>query len=424
MAQSPSPDTADYLYSLANRGEYGELIRHIRDHDDQHVRYGAAGILAESADAFVEAVTPQTQQALIGCVLSEPSDAVRANILNVLLTVDESTFDTIITRLEADPESTPTERPYPLILTKWHSSGRPSLRFLAVVGFGRVGSQSTINKLRTTLSRETDLRVLRRAIEAAGTVGDETFVSPIQDHLRADNDEFQQATNSKQIAAVKEAAVEALVEIGTNAAYEALVTASRSTDDELKEQVIGKIGRFGAQETVDLVVDELDDDSNESIREEAAEGVITTFTETEFDEGDAVRQQAIEKIAEDVSTDVSEEFASIVEESPHRSEQRNAAWLLGQLEGSSEKAVDSLVGTLDDDDPELRRIASASLTKVDQATVEGKIETFLETVDEDTEAHTLASFVQSNLHDTAAEAKKELVEYTRVTSPSDYTASE
>ena len=424
MAQSPSPDTADYLYSLANRGEYGELIRHIRDHDDQHVRYGAAGILAESADAFVEAVTPQTQQALIGCVLSEPSDAVRANILNVLLTVDESTFDTIITRLEADPESTPTERPYPLILTKWHSSGRPSLRFLAVVGFGRVGSQSTINKLRTTLSRETDLRVLRRAIEAAGTVGDETFVSPIQDHLRADNDEFQQATNSKQIAAVKEAAVEALVEIGTNAAYEALVTASRSTDDELKEQVIGKIGRFGAQETVDLVVDELDDDSNESMREEAAEGVITTFTETEFDEGDAVRQQAIEKIAEDVSTDVSEEFASIVEESPHRSEQRNAAWLLGQLEGSSEAAVDSLLEVLEDDDSDLRRIASASLTKLDQAMVEGKIETFLETVDEDTEAHTLASFVQSNLHDTAAEAKKELVEYTHVTSPSDYTSSE
>jgi len=424
MAQSPPPGTADYLYSLANRGEYGELIRHIRDHDDQHVRYGAAGIVAESADTFAEVITPQTQQALVDCVLSEPSDAVRANILNILLTVDESTFDTIITRLEADPESTPTETPYPLILMKWHSSGRPSLRFLAVVGYGRVGSQNTINKLRTTLSRETDLSVLRRAIEAAGTVGDETFVSPIQDHLRAGNDEFQQSANSEQIAAVKEAAVEALVEIGTNAAYEALVAASRSTDDELKEQVIGKIGRFGAQETVDLVVDELDEDSNESIREEAAEGVITTFTETEFDEGDAVRQQAIEKIAEDVSTDVSEEFASIVEESPHKSEQRNAAWLLGQLESSSEEAIDSLVDALDDDDPDLRRIASASLTKLDETKVEAKIESLLETVDEDSEAHTLASFVQSNLQNTAAEAKKELVEYTHVTNPSDYTSSE
>lgn len=424
MAHSPSPKATDYLYSLASSGEFGELIRHIRDHNDQNVRYGAAGILAESADAFATEVTPQTQQALIDCVLTEPSDAVRANILSVLLTVDESTFDTIITRLAADPQSTPTATPYPLILTKWHSSGRPPLRFLAVVGFGRVRSQSAINKLRTTLSRETDLRVLRRAIEAAGTVGDETFVSPIQTHLRAGDDEFQQSANSERIEAVKEAAVEALVEIGTDAAYEALVTASRSTDDELKQHVIGKIGRFGAQETVDLVVDELDEDSNEAIREEAAEGVITTFTETEFDEGDAVRQQAIEKIAADVSTDVSAEFASIVEDAPHKSEQRNAAWLLGQLEYSSEEAVDCLVDALDDADPDLRKIASASLTKLDQATVERKIESLLATVDEESEAHALASFVQSNLQDTAAEAKKELVEYTHVTTPSDYTSSE
>lgn len=424
MAQSPSPNTADYLYSLANRGEYGELIRHIRDHDDQHVRYGAAGILAESADTFAEKVTPQTQQALINCVLTEPSELVRANVLDVLLAVDESMFDTIITRLEANPQSTPTETPYPLILTKWHSSNRSSVRFLAVVGFGRVRSQSTINKLRTTLSQETDLRVLRRAIEEAGTVGDETFVSPIQEYLRAGNDEFQQSTRSEQIDAVKEAAVEALVKIGTDAAYEALVAASRSTDDELKEHVIGEIGRFGARETVDLVVDELDDDTNESIREEAAEGVITTFTETEFDDGDAVRQQAIEKIADDVSTDVSTEFASIVEESPHKSEQRNAAWLLGQLESSSEETIDCLIDSLDDEDPDLRKIASASLTKLDEAHVEDKIESFLDTVEADSEAHTLASFVQSNLQNTAAEAKKEMIEYTHVTDPSDYTSSE
>ena len=424
MAQTPSPNTADYLYSLANRGRYGELIRHIRDHDEQSVRYGAAGILAESANGFAEAVTPQTQQALIDCVLTEPSDAVRANILNVLLAVDESTFDTIITRLEANPEATPTDTPYPLILTKWHSSGRPTLRFLAVVGFGRVRSQTATAKLRTTLSRETDLRVLRRALEEAGTVGDGTFVTPIQEHLRAGDDAFQQSAHSEQIGAIKEAAVEALVEIGTDAAYEALVTASRSTDDKLKEHVIGKIGRFGAKETVDLVVDELDEESNEAIREEAAGGVIATFTETGFDEGDAVRQQAIEKIAEDVSADVSEEFASIVEESPHTSEQRNAAWLIGQLESSSEKTIDCLLEALEADDPDLRKIASASLTKLDEARVEEKIESLLATVDEDTEAYTLASFIQSNLQDTAAEAKKELVEYTRVTTPSDYTTSE
>ena len=49
----------------------------------------------------------------------------------------------------------------------------------------------------------------------------------------------------------------------------------------------------------------------------------------------------------------------------------------------------------------------------------------METVEEDSEVHTLASFVQSALQNTAAEAKKELIEYTHVVDPSDYgTASE
>lgn len=424
MAESPARGTADYLYSLADRGEYAELIRHIRDHSDQHVRYGASGILAESADSFAEEVTPETQQALIDCVINEPSDAVRANVLSVLLTVDESTFDTIITRLEADPQATPTDRPYPLILTKWQSADRRSLRFLAIVGFARVRSQSTISKLRTVLKRETDFRVVKRAIEAAGTVGDETFVSPIQEYLRADGAEFHQSVTDKQLESVREAAVESLVKIGTDAAYEALVSASRSTDDDLKGHVISEIGRFGAQETVDLVVDKLDDEDNETVREEAAAGVITTFTETDFDEGGAVRQQAIEKMAEEISTDVSAEFASVVEDSPRKSEQRNAAWLLGQLETTNSEAIDTLVSTLNDEDDNLRKIASASLTKLDQSDVDEKIDSFLESVDEDSEAHTLASFVQSTLHSSGEEAKKEMVEYTHVADPSDYTSSE
>jgi len=424
MAESPARGTADYLYSLADRGEYAELIRHIRDHSDQNVRYGASGILAESAEEFAEAVTPETQQALIDCVLNEPSDTIRANVLTILFTVDDSTFDTIITRLESNPEATPTETPYPLILTKWQSSDSWSLRFLAIVGFSRARSQSSISRLRTVLKRETDYRVVKRAIEATGTVGDETFVSPIQEYLRADGSEFHQSVSTEQLESVREAAVEALVEIGTDAAYEALVSASRSTDEDLKAHVISEIGRFGAQETVDLVVDKLDDDDNENVREEAAAGVITTFTETDFDEGGAVRQQAIEKMAEEISTDVSAEFASIVEDSPHKSEQRNAAWLLGQLETTNPEAIDTLVSALNEEDDNLRKIASASLTKLDQSDVDGKIEPFLESVDEDSEAHTLASFVQKTLHSSGEEAKKEMVEYTHVADPSDYTSSE
>ena len=246
MAGSPAPSQTDHLYALANRGDYDQLVQYIRNHSDESVRYGAAGIVAESLDEFTAQLTPQIRRLLVESALSDPSDAVRAQVVTILRAIDESTIDNIITQLEMDPQATPTDTPYPLILTKWHSSPRAPLRFLAVVGFGRVGSQSTVAKLRTTITRETDLRVLRRAIEEAGTVGDETFVSPIQDHLRAGNDEFQQS-DTEQIERVKAAAVDALIQIGTAAAYEALVTASRSTDEALKQHVIGEIGRFGAE---------------------------------------------------------------------------------------------------------------------------------------------------------------------------------
>lgn len=399
MAQEPSSEMFDHFYSLSSRGAYTDLIRYIRNHDDEDVRYGAAGVLSESVAGFSEQLTPKTRKALVDTVLNDPSDAVRANVVKTLLAIDESIADNIITRLEMAPESTPTETPYPLILTKWNQRQWPELRYLAVVGFERVASHTTTEKLRTTIQRETDLRVIRRAIEASGTVGDETFVTPIKNYLRIDDSNAYQSADSTQIKRTKQAAVEALVKIGTDGAYQALVTASRGTDAELKACAISEIGRLGADETVDLIVDELDSDADETVRQEAAEGLITAFTESGFEEGDAVRQQALDEIGEEVDDAVSDEFASIVDDSPRKPAQRNAAWLLGQLETETEETIESLLSALNDDDDYLRIIAAAGLTTLDSSLVEEKLEAFLASVDEESVAHNLASSIRSNLQD-------------------------
>jgi HEAT repeat protein len=404
MVDEPSPVMFDHLYSLSDRGAYDEIISHIRDHDDEAVRYGAAGVLSESVDEFREEITPETRKALVTAVLTDPSDAVRANVVRTLLHIDESIVDNIITRLEMEPESTPTESPYPLVLTEWHGTRWAELRFLAAAGFERVGTHSAVEKLRSTIQEEVDLRVLRRAIEAGGEVGDETFVEPIKQHLRVEENTYQQSANDTQISRTKQAATEALVKIGTDAAYEALVTASRGTDDELKQCAISEIGKFGARKTVDLIVDELNEDASDELRQEAAEGLITTFTEADFDDGHAVREAALEQIGQDVPTDVSDEFASIVAESPRSSEQRNAAWLLGQLESDTDDTVECLFAALDGDDEYLGIIAAAALAKLDAAVVEDRLESFLESVDEGSQAHTLASSIQSNVHDSPPEA--------------------
>lgn len=96
----------------------------------------------------------------------EPSDSVRANIIKLLLKIeDESILDNIVTRLRSSNEPTPTETPYPLILTKWYSSSKPELRLLAIVGFGNLSSETSRTRLRTTIKQEQNLKVLRRAIE-------------------------------------------------------------------------------------------------------------------------------------------------------------------------------------------------------------------------------------------------------------------
>jgi len=68
MAGRPSPNQTDQLYALSNRGEYGRLVEYIRNHNNEHVRFGAAGVLSESIEEFREELTPRLQQALVESV--------------------------------------------------------------------------------------------------------------------------------------------------------------------------------------------------------------------------------------------------------------------------------------------------------------------------------------------------------------------
>lgn len=426
MSSGPSQKETDYLYSLANNGHYEKLVQYIRQHERESVRFGAAGVLSESIDSFKRHKTEEHQSELVRSVLTDPSDSVRGMVMQILLDIDESIADAVITRLELNPNSVSKSQPYPRILTTWNSSQYDALRYLAVVGFGRTASRSSVTKLRTKIIEEDNIRVLCRAIEESGGVGDEKFVTPIQDHLRADESEYyvEQDDTQYSVSDVKERAVDALVEIGTDAAYEALVTSTRSTDFNLRQHAIKQIGRFGAQDTVEVVVEQFNEE-DEELREDAAEGVITAFTESDFDEGGEIRDTALDLISEDVSVDVSTEFASIVEESSDDLEKRNAAWLLGEIDEASEEGVDGLLSSLTEDDDYLRRISAASLSKIGDRnkdlSIDEKIVEFRDSLGEDSDAHELCDFLEESLSSTAEEAKKNVVEYSYVTDPSDYT---
>lgn len=421
MTSYPSPQTTDRLYWLSNNGKYGKLVQYICNHKNERVRFGAAGVLTESED-FIKNETSELRQELIKSVLNDPSDDVRAMVLEVLFKIDRSIADTIISWLQAEPDSTPTGTPYPLILTKWHSKRQPPLRILALTGFGRVGSHSAKNKIHTSIKNEEDLDVLHRAIKEGGRVGDERFVSAIQEHLRIHERQYYEHLNQGEIDEIKEVAIESLVKIGSDAAYEALLTASRSTDENLKQHAISKIGKFGAQDAVDVIIDELDNEDNDELRKEAAEGVLTSFSESDFDKQGDIRQQAIQTISQNTDVDVCEEFASIIDESPENVERRNAAWLLGQIQTDNDTAVETLIESLQSDDKHLREVSAASLANLDPTLVEPQIKRLLSSLEQESSGYELASFIQSSIKDEAEEAKKEIVEYSYVTHPDDYTS--
>lgn len=420
MASSPQSHAKDQLYSLSEQGEFDTLIKYIQQHNNEAVRYGAVGVLSESTHSFIEQITQQQRQALISVVLSEPSDRVRARVLHLLLEIDDSILDNIIARLETNPENTPKNKPYPLILTYWAGKPNPELRLLAVVGFGHVGDQSSITKLKTILREETNLRVIKRVIKEAGEIGDESFVTPVQDYLRVDETGLQGVSNELK-REVQQVAIQALVKIGTNAAYEALVTACRGTDEALKKYAISEIGKFGARDTVDFAIDGLDED-DEDIRKKAAEGVLTNFTETEFDDAHDVRQQALDKISSEINIQPDEEFRGIIEDSTSVVEKRNAAWLLGQLENIDNETIRTLLDALHADDKYLRNIAAASIwnSKTDNLSIE--LQRFLSQTDPDTIAYDMAQSLQSQLEQSADEVKKDVVDYTYISDPAEYTA--
>ena len=124
--------------------------------------------------------------------------------------------------------------------------------------------------------------------------------------------------------------------------------------------------------------------------------MITTFTESDFEDGHTVREQAFVEMGDDVDAVVSAAFVSLVDESPRNPEQRNAALVLGQLESDTEHTVERLLSACDDDDDYLRIIA-AGVRTLDPSLVEATREAFVISVDDESVGYNLASSVRSNL---------------------------
>jgi FOG: HEAT repeat len=297
MSNNAQSSETDFLYTLASNGRFDRIADYVASNEALAVRYGAAGILTEFAGDLKTAATTELRKKLINAVLEEPDDRVRARVVEALLYIDESILDTLVTKIAADREPTPTDSPHPLLLVEWLGSDSVELRLLAVAGLGDVGTPSMIPKLSSACS-DTDRRVRERALKELGRIGNPRCVEEVADCLDSD------------IASIRHEAAKTLGEINTRGAIDRLRPAGRrDEDDELRRIALDQLGTFPSSDVINTLSDGVTDE-NPEIQQAAASSLMELISSASFEESHTIREEVAEEI-EALDEDVVPAFVTL-----------------------------------------------------------------------------------------------------------------
>ena len=412
MDDQPQTTQPDFLYTLATNGQFDRIARYLGSNDSLGVRLGAAGILAEFGDGVRRADNGEIKQQLISGVLNETNETVRARIVEALLYIhDEDIIETLVRKVAADTEPTPTDSPHPLVLVEWLGSDHPELRLLAVAGLGDVGTHTVVPKLASACTDD-DYRVRARAIEECGRVGDHRCVDALVDAL----DSYDEAIKMK--------AARSLAQIGGDTAIEALIDAAKTDNTELRRTVIESLGTLGSLDVLTILLNGIDD-SDDAVQQAAAESVVELVYQAPFEESHTVRETVVEELRANTDSDTVPIFLRLFVESDRRAIRRNTVWLLGHIANPHprEETVKTLIDALDADGGTTAQIAATSLVRIGGIDLEDQLADAIDSYETSEDARQRAKFVHSQITDSdAEELLKETVEYVRVTEPADYTA--
>jgi len=408
MSTNGQSSETDFLYTLASNGRFDRIADYVASNEALAVRYGAAGILTEFAGDLKTAATTELRKKLINAVLEEPDDRVRARVVEALLYIDESILDTLVTKIAADREPTPTDSPHPLLLVEWLGSDSVELRLLAVAGLGDVGTPSMIPKLSSACS-DTDRRVRERALKELGRIGNPRCVEEVADCLDSD------------IASIRHEAAKTLGEINTRGAIDRLRPAARrDEDDELRRIALDQLGAFPSSDVINTLSDGVTDE-NPEIQHAAASSLMELISSASFEESHTIREEVAEEV-EALDADVIPAFVTLFTDTHRTTIRRNTAWLLGRIGDSQEEVVDHLLDALSDDDFTTSQIAASSLARIGGRDIKDRLEKFIENHPEGSGPRTRAEFVLTQITEGEGGLVLErTVEYIHVSEPDDYT---
>ncbi|WP_434531243.1 HEAT repeat domain-containing protein [Haloarcula sp. NS06] len=337
------------LYELERDGKAQELIRLLRESDNERVKTRAAELLGnfEDHDDRRDVVN-----ALVDAAQSD-SDAITGAAIDSLDELGDDAITQLIgsmagVDLEDDAADWVKAKAYMQVL----DAEIPELRMAAANGLGNLDQADAVPKLAERFE-DSDPRVRARAARSAGKIGDSRATTPLESVL------------SDPKAGVRREAADALGNIGNRQALQALLPLYEDDDERVRRIAVGAFGNFGNDRPVDYLIEALSDESA-AVRRTAVYSLIELLSNVPTDQSHQIRDTVVEKLSNTDDRSVVVPLVEILEESTQAAQRRNTAWMLGRVTSQEERdrVIESLVDALSDDDQMLRQFAATSLAEL------------------------------------------------------------
>ncbi|NLV13441.1 HEAT repeat domain-containing protein [Haloarcula argentinensis] len=337
------------LYELERDGKAQELIRLLRESDNERVKTRAAELLGNFDDHDDRR---DVVNALVDAAQSD-SDAITGAAIDSLDELGDDAITQLIgsmagVDLEDDAADWVKAKAYMQVL----DADVPELRMAAANGLGNLDQADAVPKLAERFE-DPDPRVRARAARSAGKIGDSRATTPLESVL------------SDPKAGVRREAADALGNIGNRQALQALLPLYEDDDERVRRIAVGAFGNFGNARPVDYLIEALSDDSA-AVRRTAVYSLIELLSNVPTDQSHEIRDTVVEKLSNTDDRSVVVPLVEILEESTQSAQRRNTAWMLGRVTSQEERdrVIESLVDALGEDDQMLRQFAATSLAEL------------------------------------------------------------
>jgi len=363
------------LYELERTGDVQELIRAIRESDNDRVRPGA-----ELLRNFPDHDDRQDVVSALVRAAQDENDDVAAKAVDSLDELGGDAIEQLIGNVAGvDLDRDGAEWVKAKAFVEALGADVPELRMAAANGLGHSNRARPSGSWRTASTTPTP---------RPGACGPR-----LRQDSRSAGDGSPGGLLTDRSGEVRREAADALGSIGNRQALQALLPLYEDDNDRVRQIAVGGFGSFENDRPVDYLVAALSDDSP-TVRRTAVYSLVELLSNVPTERSHDIRETVVEKLSQTDDASVVVPLVEILEESTQGAQRRNTAWLLGRVTGEEERrrVIDALVTALGEDDQMSWQFAATSLAEIDGEEVEDPLLAIIKDGDRDPEVRAQAIF--------------------------------